>query len=370
MRILHLGYTHVANPWNAGGAAVVIREVYSRLAPRHEIVVVCGGWQGAPADDGSGALRYTFGPRARGYVASRLGYSLAARRRAAEDGFDLVVDDMSAYSPSFAWRVRKGPVVALIQLDLLRATRKYPLIGAVARRYVLEALRSYRHFVYVSPSLREDISPLTPPDSYSVVIPNGVSADLLALEPREEPYVLFLGRLDVYTKGLDLLLDEYELFARAHPDIRLVVAGDGPDAGRLQAAVARSAALTERVELVGRVAGKVKSDLLSGCLCVVMPSRHEGWPLVAMEAAACAKPVVGSTARGLSDAVVNGQTGILVDTTQRGALAEALGRVVDDADLRQRLGRAARERAAQFTWDAVASQYEAFYRSVVEGGQR
>lgn len=369
MRILHLGYTHPGNPWNAGGAAVVVREIYRRLAARHEIVVFCGGWEGAPADDECGALRYAFGPRARGYLASRLGYSRAAARWAGADGFDLVVDDMSAYSPSFAWRRRRGPIVALIQLDLIRASRKYPVIGAIARRYVLEALRSYRHFLYVSPSLLEDTAALIPPGCRAICIPNGVAADLLSVEPREEPYLLFLGRLDLYTKGLDILVREYALFARDHPGISLTIAGDGPDLKRVTAEVARSPELSARVRFTGRVGGQAKTDLLARCLCVVMPSRFEGWPLVAMEAAACQKPVVGSTVPGLSDAVVNGQTGILVDTGRPGALAEALGRVVDDVALRHRLGRAGRERARQFSWDTVALQYEAFYRSVVEEAQ-
>lgn len=369
MRILHLGYTHPGNPWNAGGAAVAVREIYRRLAARHEIVVFCGGWEGAPADDECGALRYAFGPRARGYLASRLGYSRAAARWAGADGFDLVVDDMSAYSPSFAWRRRRGPIVALIQLDLIRASRKYPVIGAIARRYVREALAAYHDFICVTPSLLADTAPLTAPDRRAVLIPNGVSAELLCVEPREKPYLLFLGRLDRYTKGLDILLAEYGRFAASRDGIRLLIAGDGPDGPRLRNEVARTPGLSGRVEFLGRVGGQAKTDLLAQCLCVVMPSRHEGWPLVAMEAAACQKPVVGSTVPGLSDAVVNGQTGILVDTGRPGALAEALGRVVDDVALRHRLGRAGRERARQFSWDTVALQYEAFYRSVVEEAQ-
>jgi glycosyltransferase involved in cell wall biosynthesis len=366
MRILHLGYTHVSNPWNAGGAAVAAREVYSRLADRHEIVVLAGGWSGAPADDTAGPVRSIFGPRARGYLASRLGYSRAAAKWAGTSGFDLVVDDMSAYSPSFAWRRRRGPMVALIQLDLIRASRKYPVIGAIARRYVREALAAYRDFICVTPSLLADTAPLTAPDRRAVLIPNGVSADLLSVEPREEPYLLFLGRLDRYTKGLDILLAEYGRFAASHDGIRLLIAGDGPDGPRLRTEVARTPGLSGRVEFLGRVGGQAKTDLLAQCLCVVMPSRHEGWPLVAMEAAACRKAVVGSTAPGLSDAVVDQETGLLVDTSQTGALADALGRVVDNAALRGALGYAARERARRFTWDAIALQYEAFYQSVCE----
>ena len=289
---------------------------------------------------------------------------------AAQGRFDLIVDDMSAYSPSFAWRHAGCPTVALIQLDLLRATRKYPLIGAVARRWVLEALGSYSNFVCVSPSLMQDTAPLSQPDRRATFIPNGVSADLLDLAGEEEPYILFLGRLDTYAKGLDVLVSELPGVLSRHPDVRLIVAGSGPDGPALQRRVHATPALAENVEFVGRVSGQAKTDLLRKCLCVVMPSRHEGWPLVAMEAGACGKAVVGSTAPGLSDAVVHGETGILVDTSKPGALPEALARVIADRRLRHSLGEAGRERARAFTWEALAPRYEQFYESVACGAPK
>ncbi len=364
MRILHLGYTHVDNPWNAGGAAVAAREVYARLAERHDVTIFCGGWAGCLGSVDVGKVRYVFGPPVGSYVLSRLSYSRRARQMAARDDYDLIVDDMSAYSPSFAWRVAKCPTIALIQLDLIRATHKYPVIGTLARRWVLEALRTYREFICVSPALMADTQPLTPANRRAVFIPNGVSADLLTLERREEPFVLFLGRLDIYAKGLDVLLREFAQFAARNSNVRLVIAGNGPDEAKLKAQVQASGELRGKVEFVGRVGGEAKTDLLRKCLCVVMPSRHEGWPLVAMEAGACGKAVVGSLARGLSDAVVDGETGFLADNDQPGALAEALVQVVSDHQLRARLSQAAATRAAEFTWDAIAPRYEAFYSSV------
>ena len=364
MRILHLGYTHVDNPWNAGGAAVAAREVYRRLCQRHEVTVACGGWPGAVDTHAAEGVREVFGPRAGSYVGSRLGYSRFAARMAVCTDHDLVVDDMSAYSPSFAWRKSKRPCIALVQLDLLRATRKYPVLGAIARRYVLEALGAYENFIFVSPSLMKDHAGLTHNCRRAVCIPNGVSADLLALPTEEHPYILFLGRLDIYTKGLDVLLREFSLLRRAEPDVRLVIAGDGPEEGQLRAQAARLK-LGQAVEFAGRVGGERKTDLLRRCLCVAMPSRYEGWPLVPMEAAACGKVVVGHAIPGLWDAVVHDETGLLVEPEQEGALAAALERVIRDGALRASLGAAARRRAAEFSWDHTAQRYEAFYAEVL-----
>lgn len=367
MRVLHLGYTHVDNPWNAGGAAVAAREVYRRLSERHEITVVCGGWPGAVDTHPAGGVREVFGPRSRHYVGSRWGYSWFARGMAARNEHDLVVDDMSAYSPSFAWRHSRRPCIALIQLDLLRATRKYPVIGGIARHHVLEALAAYENFIYVSPSLMRDCASLTPACRQAVWIPNGVSADLLALPTEEHPYILFLGRLDMYAKGLDVLLREFGLLRRVAPDVRLIIAGDGPDERRLRAELAGLGLKdAQTVEFAGRVGGTRKTDLLRRCLCVVMPSRHEGWPLVAMEAAACGKTVVGHAVPGLWDAVVHDETGLLVEPEHEGALSAALERVIRDGPLRASLGAAARRRAAEFTWDHIAPRYEAFYTQVLQ----
>ncbi len=106
------------------------------------------------------------------------------------------------------------------------------------------------------------------------------------------------------------------------------------------------------------------------CTVAVVPSV---WPepsgLVALEAMAMSKPVVASRAGGLSETVVDGETGLLVEPGDHEALREALARLLVDADLRRRQGAAGRERiVTRFGADVVVPQFESAYESLVPGG--
>ena len=123
--------------------------------------------------------------------------------------------------------------------------------------------------------------------------------------------------------------------------------------------------LKKQVEFVGIVSGKGKADILSHCLFVCMPSRYESWPLVAMEAAACQKPVIGSNIPGIKDVVKDGKTGLLVTPDNPEKLSEAMIYLIENETLRQILGKNARQWAKNFTWDKLAILQEKFYIEVV-----
>ena len=94
---------------------------------------------------------------------------------------------------------------------------------------------------------------------------------------------------------------------------------------------------------------------------------YEGWGIVAVEAGAAAKAVIGSKIPGLVDAVREGETGILVPPEDAERLAEAMRRLLQDRGCRRRLGRAGRRRAEHFSWDRAAGDQERFYERVLSG---
>ena len=165
------------------------------------------------------------------------------------------------------------------------------------------------------------------------VIPNGVDLPAHAGEETEPPQILYAGRLSKEKGVLELV--------EAARGLPLVLAGDGPLRKRVPAA----RGFVPRDEL---------ERLYAEAAVVVCPSRREGFGVTCLEAMAYAKPVVASSVGGLLDLVVDGETGILVPPRDPAALRAALERLLADADLRQRLGSAARERARlHFSWDTV-----------------
>src|SRR5437870_8863717 len=165
--------------------------------------------------------------------------------------------------------------------------------------------------------------------------------------PEDGPLVVNVGRL-VPRKGADVLIEAVARLRSTHPDLTLAVAGTGRDRQRLERLATRRHA---PVRFLGRVADD-RLPALYGCADVfAAPNRarwggleQEGFGIVFVEAAACGVPQVGGDNGGVPEAVTDGETGILVaDASDPTEVAAALARLLDDPDLRVRLGRQARE---------------------------
>ena len=169
------------------------------------------------------------------------------------------------------------------------------------------------------------------------------------------------GRFDVFQKGLDTLVAAARQVLARHPDVRLVLAGRGRDEARLRALV-RDAGLGDRASVESDVDPPRRARLFSGALVLAMPSRFEGFGMVAAEAMAAGVPVVATDLDSLPEVV--GDAGILVPRDDAGALARALSGLLSDPGERSRLGSAARLRARRFTWDAVAEAHFEFLQRI------
>jgi phosphatidyl-myo-inositol dimannoside synthase len=163
----------------------------------------------------------------------------------------------------------------------------------------------------------------------------------------ERPLVLGLSRL-VPRKGFDVLIDAVAGLA---PRVQLAVGGAGRDAGRL-ARRAAERGITDRCMFLGRVPDADLADLYACADVFAMLCRErwggletEGYGIVFVEAAACGVPSIAGRSGGSHEAVVDGETGFVVDPHDTGGVRAALDRLLGDDALRERLGAAARKRA-------------------------
>jgi glycosyltransferase involved in cell wall biosynthesis len=183
--------------------------------------------------------------------------------------------------------------------------------------------------------------------------------------PHGAPLLVTAGRL-VRKKGFEYLIDALPLLS-AHPDARLVIAGDGDLAGELRER-ARGAGVAERVHFAGNVPQDTVGAWFAAADVVVIPSVRDdsgnvdGLPNTVLEALASGAPVVATTAGGIASAIRDGESGLLVAERDPRALAAAIAAVLDDPDRGASLGRAARATAeARFGWDAAAARFETAY---------
>jgi glycosyltransferase involved in cell wall biosynthesis len=142
---------------------------------------------------------------------------------------------------------------------------------------------------------------------------------------------------------------------------RLVVVGSGPDEAAARATAARYG-ISERVSFLGRRSSNDVERIIGASDLLVLPSSVEGLPYVILEAMACGKPVVASDVYGIPEAVIDGETGLLVPPGDDAALARALDTLIANGELRRRMGQSGRARfEARFTLERQLSAMSSLY---------
>jgi glycogen synthase len=171
--------------------------------------------------------------------------------------------------------------------------------------------------------------------------------------PKEE-FLLFVGELS-RDKGLPTLLRAYELLGRKRPPL-LLIGRPMPDTPKR---------LPDGVEMCAERPHAHVIAAFRRCLFAVLPSIClDACPTTVLEAMASGSPVVATTTGGVVDMIVNGENGLLVPPGDEYKLAEAMARLLNDADLRGRLAAGAQERVQRFTASAVVERLEAVYARV------
>jgi glycosyltransferase involved in cell wall biosynthesis len=159
-----------------------------------------------------------------------------------------------------------------------------------------------------------------------------------------------VGRL-VPVKRFDVLLRALAKVKADQPDLRAVIIGEGYERPALEALRAELGA-DDWVSLPGHVPPDELVSWYRRAWVVASSSQREGWGMTLSEAAACGTPAVATAIAGHTDAVLDGESGLLVDDVRD--LPAALGRVLGDEVLRSRLSKGALARARWFTWGATA----------------
>ena len=200
-------------------------------------------------------------------------------------------------------------------------------------------------------SKAEIVERLHLPAEHITVVPPGVEPRFSPGGERSVvPLVVAVGRL-VPVKRFHLLIEALVRLKADHPGLRAVLAGEGYERPALEALI-RSHGAEGWIELPGFVDDDALVDLYRSAWVVASSSLREGWGMTVTEAGACGTPSVATRIGGHEDAVLDGTSGILVDTTDD--TVAALGAVLRDEVLRRRLGVGALDHASRLTWDATA----------------
>jgi phosphatidylinositol alpha-1,6-mannosyltransferase len=289
---------------------------------------------------------------------------------------------------TLAVHIVASPAAAAIRGALGTRTAQYFHAKEIGNRPRLAAFAA-RHAdatIAVSAYTAELIAACAGPSVYPALIPPGVDLPDLpadrAGEPRDRsqqsapatgcPTLLTISRLEDRYKGHDVLLRALVLVRERVPDVKWVVIGDGslrPELERL----ARVHGVAGSVRFLGAVSDEQRDRWLRRTDLLAMPSRlpgggraGEGFGIVYLEAGAHSKPVLAGNVAGALDAVLDGETGLLVDPTDHWAVAEAIVRLLCDRALARRLGEAGARRAQDFAWPRIAARVQAVLLAQLE----
>jgi glycosyltransferase involved in cell wall biosynthesis len=278
------------------------------------------------------------------------------------------------------WVLPNGPIAALVAAirgipfilslhgsDIYVAQRQ-AAFGAVARWVFRRAAK----VTACSPELRDAALALGAP-SDTLLLPWG--ADPAIFQPSRRSastrrtlgwqatdlIVVSLGRM-VYKKGFGVLLQAMQTLAAHNPQVRLVLAGDGP-LRQILLQQANQSGVGDRVSFPGRISWEQVPDFLASADIFVLPSIRDeygnldGLPTVLLEAMSCGVPVIASDIGGVKLVIEDGQTGLLVPPGDMPALAGALEELIQNPEQRQILAQAARRLVeTQLNWQSVASR--------------
>ena len=263
---------------------------------------------------------------------------------------------------------RAAGVPAVVQ------TLHYPwLMGSPKHQTPLHrSLRPVDHVITVSQAQRRTYERIGVPSGFMTTVPNGVrprgrgpgreaARAALGLTP-DQPVVMTVGRLTVM-KGHVHLLDAVPSLVRRFPDLAVVVVGRGHLEAQLRAR-AEALGVQDAVHLVGHRADA--RGLLDAADAFVLPSRHEGMPLVLLEAMDARLPVVATRVIGSEEVVLDAETGLLVRPRDSAALGAAITTLLADPQRSAELGRAGHRRFVRcFTSVRMASDTLAVYEQVL-----
>jgi phosphatidylinositol alpha-1,6-mannosyltransferase len=349
-------------PPKVGGIQVYLWELWRRLDPESFAVLTASSHPDAEAFD---ALQKERGNRIyrldRPVLLPTPELARSIRRRAAEIDAKLVLID-----PAFPLGLL-GPAIGLPYGVILHgaeiaAPGRLPFARTLMREILSRAAIAICAGEYPAAEVRRICGRRSP---RIVVVPPGVDtsrfrplypAQKLQARaafglPSKGPLVVSISRL-VPRKGMDVMIEAGAALVASFPDITMAIGGTGRDLGRLRRLEVSTGA---PVDLLGRVSEGALPALYGAADVFVMACRdrwlgleQEGFGIVFLEAASCGVPQVAGRSGGAAEAVVEGETGIVVDDpSDPGEVAAALRRLLSEPELRMRMGEAARRRVVE-----------------------
>jgi len=365
LRIAHFIYDSPYNPWVGGGGSIRNYEIYKRFPESFKIDLFSGSYPEAKNKKIKNNFNQIFlGKKTKSYILSRIFYVLSSIGYLKENAsnYDIVIEDFSPFSNLFSWKfVEDSKLICQIQnfFTVKDFISKLGFFGIFLFFFQKRSLKEFKNFIFSSSDLKDKIT-----DSVklnirrSVIISYGIENLLLKRNLiKKKQQILFLGRFEIYQKGLDRLIKIWKILSKEFPDLYLVFAGSGKDEKKLKNLTSK----LSNIKYAGRVKGLKKAKIFGESLITVMPSRFESFGIVSIESQACGTPVVASDISGLRQTLIHGKTGFLCKTDED--FIYSIKKLIRDKVFYKKMSNSAFIFAKKYSWDNLAKEQLNFYKS-------
>ena len=355
--ILIFNWRDTKHKWQ-GGAEVYVQEIAEQWVRRgYGVTIFCSNDGNSKYDDkirGVNIIRrggfFTL------YLWAAIYYLLRLRKQT-----DFIIDCENGI-PFFSPLYSTKPKILLIHHIHQKVFRENLALPAALFAMFLESklmkyVYRYIKIVTISQSSREDIEEMIPSKKTEIDVVNpGINLENYSLMNKYSiPTFVYLGRLMAY-KNIDVLIEAFKEVIKDIPNAKLIIAGRGPNMDSLKD-LSTKFNINESIEFKGYITEEEKREILAKSWVLVQPSSFEGWGITVTEANASGTPVIASNTSGLRDSVVDGKSGLLVETGNVKELARVMIALTEMDGFRERISKNAYELSQNYSWDVSAEKF-------------
>ena len=372
MRIL---YVNKVSPKFSGGAEIRLKEIGRRFVRKgHEIHIICGKtelnlpsyeiFEGMHIHYVNTIPKLFFKFRKLSFYLSRylfyilnfrLVYKIAKK-------VDIIVDDIapSCSSAYIVGKILNKPVYATFHeyngLTLFKFKDPFTAFLSVLNEYLLKVF-NFEKIITVSENSKKNMVEFGIPKEKIVVVPNGIDFSKYQIPKilKEKNSIVIVGRL-AKQKGHIYLIKAMHKVIQQVPDAKLYIIGDGYLRNELESYV-KNSELEKNIIFMGKVSEEEKIERLHKSELFVLPSLHEGFGIVLLEAMACGLPIIASDLPVFRE-LMDEQNGYFVEKANSKEFAKKIVELLRDVEKRDRIGRYNQEYVKRFDWDKVAEMEE------------
>lgn len=358
--IVFSNFDDLKNPYYGGGGSVAVHEVAKYLSRKYRAIVLTGKYPGSHDSVIDDVEYKRVGIYFKDPKICQLLYQILLPFYVIGVRHDIWLESFTPpWSTGFLQLFTRKPVIGVTHfLSAREKSTEYKLPFYLIQNL---GLRTYKYIVVMSEELKQQVlssSPLTK----ITIIPNGVQA-MNFPKSREEDYFLYMGRLEIFQKGIDLLL---EAFKKASSKIKtnLYIAGGGSllDEKKLKDKV-KALGLMDKVRFLNKVKGTKKTNLFTRTKCVVIPSRYEAFSLTAIESLSFGKPMICFDIRGLK--WIDSGVALKVEPYSVNKLANSLVEVSKNRSLRHKMHKRSLVTSKFYEWSNISKKYDQLISRII-----